>query len=81
MSKSSVVDVPENIEVMREGQYVKAVPIVTEGLVRVYTRNEDKELLLYYIQRGESCIMSFDACLKMCQVKCTLQPKKIRRYY
>ncbi len=64
MSKSSVVDVPENIEVMREGQYVKAVPIVTEGLVRVYTRNEDKELLLYYIQRGESCIMSFDACLK-----------------
>lgn len=64
MAKSSIVDVPENIEVMREGQYVKAVPIVTEGLVRVYTRNEDKELLLYYIQRGESCIMSFDACLK-----------------
>lgn len=64
MAKSNIVDVPENIEVMREGQYVKAVPIVTEGLIRVYTRNEDKELLLYYIQPGESCIMSFDACLK-----------------
>jgi CRP/FNR family transcriptional regulator len=64
MAKSSIVEVPENIEVMREGQYVKAVPIVTGGLVRVYTRNEDKELLLYYIQPGESCIMSFDACLK-----------------
>ena len=64
LEKSSIIDVPENIEVMREGQYVKAVPIVTGGLIRVYTRNEDKELLLYYIQPGESCIMSFDACLK-----------------
>ena len=61
---SSIVEIPENIEVMREGQYVKAVPIVTSGLIRVYTRNEDKELLLYYIQPGESCIMTFDACLK-----------------
>lgn len=64
MEKSSIVDIPGNIEVIREGQYVKAVPIVTGGLIRVYTRNEDKELLLYYIQPGESCIMSFDACLK-----------------
>ncbi len=62
--KSNIVDIPENVEVMREGQYVKTVPIVTDGLVKVYTRNEDKELLLYYIQPGESCIMSFDACLK-----------------
>src|SRR5690606_13959030 len=44
--------------------YVKAVPIVTSGLIKVFTRNEDKELLLYYIQPGESCIMTFDACLK-----------------
>ena len=64
MENSNIIDIPGNVEVMREGQYVKAVPIVTKGLIRVYTRNEDKELLLYYIQPGESCIMSFDACLK-----------------
>ena len=64
LEKSNIVDVPLNTEVMREGQYIKAVPIVTEGLVKVFTRNDDKELLLYYIQPGESCIMSFDACLK-----------------
>jgi CRP/FNR family transcriptional regulator len=62
--KSSIVEIPENIEVMHEGQYVKAVPIVTSGLIKVFTRNEDKELLLYYILPGESCIMTFDACLK-----------------
>lgn len=64
LEKSTIVEIPGNMEVMHEGQYVKAVPIVTNGLIRVYTRNEDKELLLYYIQPGESCIMSFDACLK-----------------
>ena len=64
IANSSVIEIPEKIEVMREGQYVKAIPIVTSGLIRVFTRNEDKELLLYYIQPGESCIMSFDAALK-----------------
>ncbi len=61
---SNEVEVPKNTEVMREGQYVKAVPFVTKGLIKVFSRNEDKELLLYYIRPGESCIMSFDACLK-----------------
>ena len=61
---SSVAEVPKNTEVMHEGQYVKAIPIVTKGLIKVFTRHEDKELLLYYIKPGESCIMSFDACLK-----------------
>lgn len=64
LENSTVVEIPENTEVMHEGQYVNAVPIVTSGLIKVFTRNEDKELLLYYIQPGESCIMTFDACLK-----------------
>lgn len=58
-----VLEIPQNTEVMREGQYVNSVPIITKGLVRVYTRYEDKELLLYYIQPNESCIMTFDAYL------------------
>lgn len=63
IANANLVDVPKNTEVMHEGQYVKAVPIVANGLVKVFTRNEDKELLLYYIKPSESCIMSFDACL------------------
>jgi CRP/FNR family transcriptional regulator len=45
--------------ILREGQFVKVIPIVIEGLVKVYTRYEDRELLLYYITPDESCIMSF----------------------
>lgn len=61
---SSVVDVPKDTELLKEGQYVKVIPIVMEGLIKVFTRHEDKELLLYYIQPNESCIMSFSASLK-----------------
>ena len=51
-------------EILREGQYVKLIPLVLEGVVKVFTRHEDKELLLYYIESGESCIMSFNAGIK-----------------
>ncbi len=60
----SEVEIPKNTEVVRDGQYIKAVPIITKGLIKVFTRHEDKELLLYYIRSGETCIMSFDAALK-----------------
>jgi CRP/FNR family transcriptional regulator len=55
---------PEGMQILRAGQYVKVIPLVTEGLIKVYTRHEDKELLLYYIRPYESCIMSFAASLR-----------------
>jgi len=57
-------EVPRGTEILREGQYVKVIPIVLEGLIKVYSRHETKELLLYYIKPQESCIMSFSAGLK-----------------
>ena len=59
-----IKDFSEQTEILREGQYAKYVPLVLEGAVKVFTRHEDKELLLYYIESGESCIMSFNAGLK-----------------
>lgn len=60
----SVVTVfPANTELVREGQYVKYIPIVLDGLVKVYTQFEEKELLLYYIKPEQSCIMSFSSCI------------------
>lgn len=57
-------EIPKENEILREGQFVKVIPIVLEGLIKVFTRHEDKELLLYYIRPNESCIMSFAASLK-----------------
>lgn len=49
--------------ILREGEYVKAIPVVLSGLVKVFTRYEERELLLYYIAPDESCIMSFSSGL------------------
>lgn len=57
-------DIPRGNEILREGQYVKVIPIVLDGLIKVFTSHQDKELLLYYIRPNESCIMSFAASLK-----------------
>lgn len=46
--------------IMNEESYIHAIPIVLSGSIRVMRTDEDgKELLLYYIKPGESCIMSF----------------------
>ncbi len=62
--KALVKNISEGSEILHEGQYVNYVPILLSGLVKVYTRQEDKELLLYYIQPFESCVMSFIAGLR-----------------
>lgn len=50
----------ENEVILRESSYIKAIPIVLSGSIRVMRTEEDgRELLLYYIKSGESCIMSF----------------------
>lgn len=46
--------------IQRENAYVKAIPIVAYGNIKVIRTDEDgREILLYYIKAGESCIMSF----------------------
>lgn len=57
-------DIPADTEILSEGKYVKVIPIVISGLIKVYSRYEDKELLLYYIEPFQSCIMSFAASLR-----------------
>lgn len=62
-SSAQIIEVPENQVVLKEGYYVNSVPIVLEGLLKVTKRDEEKEILLYYIEQGESCIMSYSACI------------------
>ena len=63
LEKGDLESIPAGSEMLSEGQYVQVVPIVLEGLLKVFSRYEEKELLLYYIEPTESCIMSFSAGL------------------
>jgi CRP/FNR family transcriptional regulator len=46
---------------IREGQHLNFLPIVLRGKIRVYQEKEDREILLYYVGREETCVMSLSA--------------------
>lgn len=48
--------------IVREGEFVKIVPIVVSGALRVFHTKEEREILLYYVEPGETCMMSLSAC-------------------
>jgi CRP/FNR family transcriptional regulator, anaerobic regulatory protein len=64
LRESGIREIPKGTEILREQQYVKVLPIVINGLVKVYSRFEERELLLYYIEPAQSCVMTFYAALK-----------------
>ncbi len=46
--------------IINDHSYIKSIPIVITGSIKVMRTDDDgREILLYYIKSGESCIMSF----------------------
>ena len=46
--------------IIDENDYIRFVPIVLNGSIKVFKLDEEgREMLLYYIKPGESCVMSF----------------------
>ncbi|UKJ06680.1 Crp/Fnr family transcriptional regulator [Solitalea lacus] len=46
--------------ILNENANIRSIPIVINGTIKVIRTEEDgREILLYYIKAGESCIMSF----------------------
>ncbi|HET7116382.1 MAG TPA: Crp/Fnr family transcriptional regulator [Hanamia sp.] len=46
--------------ILNDNANIRAIPIVIKGIAKVMrTDEEGKEILLYYLKAGESCIMSF----------------------
>lgn len=51
--------------IMDFNSYVKMVPLIIEGSIKV-TREDDvegKEMILYFLNAGETCSMSFTCCM------------------
>ncbi|WP_299016243.1 Crp/Fnr family transcriptional regulator [uncultured Polaribacter sp.] len=64
LENSTLANFDKGTKILRFEQYVNVLPIVISGLVKVFAKFEEKELLLYYIQPNQSCVMSFTAGLK-----------------
>ncbi len=61
INHSKLEKIPSNTVLLRQGQYVKYLPLVISGTIKVVRQESTKELLLYYIESGQSCAVSFTA--------------------
>ena len=63
-SEGKILELKEGDEMIREGQYIKSLPLLLEGVVQVCRLDaEGRELLLYYLNPGEVCTMALTCCM------------------
>ena len=60
----SVMEFKAGETIMNIGSYVKLMPLIISGSIKVMREDEaGHELLLYYLKPGQTCSMSFTCCL------------------
>lgn len=60
--------------IVNVGDHLQMIPIVIEGSIKISRENEDgEEILLYYIEGGDTCAMSLQCCTRKIdsQIKAT----------
>lgn len=62
LQKHAIIsEVKVKTEIVREGQKNKFVPFLIKGSVKVYSLNDGRELIYYYIRPNDSCLMTFSS--------------------
>lgn len=57
-------EVPEGFKLMEIGSYVKGMPLLVSGVIKILREDkEGDELLLYYLERGDTCSMTMTCCV------------------
>ncbi|MEA1787445.1 Crp/Fnr family transcriptional regulator [Arenibacter sp. GZD96] len=57
-------EIPEGYTLMEIGQYIKSMPLLISGAIKILREDKDgNELLLYYLERGETCSMTLSCCM------------------
>ncbi len=57
-------EIPEGFELIKPGSYIKSMPLIISGAIKVLREDDDgDELLLYFLERGDTCAMTLSCCL------------------
>lgn len=63
LNQGQIMTLPAGKVLLEPGQFIKAVPLVIGGSVKILrTDEEGKELFLYYLDTGETCALSLTCC-------------------
>ncbi len=57
-------EVQEGYKFMEIGDYIRGMPLLISGVIKILREDEDgDELLLYYLEKGDTCSMTMACCM------------------
>ena len=57
-------EIPEGFKLIEIGDYVKHMPLLISGAIKILREDNDgDELLLYFLERGDTCAMTLSCCI------------------
>ena len=57
-------EVPAGFKMMEIGAYIKAIPLLVSGVIKILREDTNgDELLLYYLEKGDTCSMTMTCCM------------------
>lgn len=57
-------EVPAGETIMDIGQYIRSIPLLLSGAIKVLREDDEgDELLLYYLEQGETCSVTMACCM------------------
>ena len=60
----TLVEIEAGVTFMEIGSYIKGMPLILSGAIKVLREDEKgDELLLYYLEKGETCSMTLSCCM------------------
>jgi CRP/FNR family transcriptional regulator, anaerobic regulatory protein len=59
------VNVAEGESIIKIGEFIKSTPLITKGLLKIVRQDDSgHEILLYYLDGGNTCVMTVTCCMK-----------------
>ncbi|RAJ16403.1 Crp/Fnr family transcriptional regulator [Olleya aquimaris] len=57
-------DIPEGLKLIEIGDYIKSMPLLVSGAIKILREDDEgDELILYFIEQGDTCAMTLSCCL------------------
>lgn len=57
-------EIPENFKIIEIGDYIKSMPLLLSGVIKIFREDTNgDELLLYFLENGDTCAMTLSCCI------------------
>ena len=58
------MEVSDGTDLIKPGEYIKSIPLLLSGSIKIMRPDEEgEELLLYHLEKGDTCAMTMTCCM------------------